>query len=512
MLAPRAAQQPGAERPTRFANGDRARLTIFGDGRSERLAWRIDVTGAHRFRYEVVVDATTAAVLLRRPLTELASNALVHDYHPGAASGGTARIVDLAADPSWLSRSAANTMLRGNNAHAYADAGGVDGVDPGENVPASAGSDWVYPVAPFDVAEQACPAIGGQPACTWDSAAGTASAAMNREQATTQLFYFVNRFHDHLAAAPIGFTHAARNFEFTDADGLGPARGGDPVLAEADDAAGFDNAMMTTPTDGFSPRMEMFLFGDPSLNGADAADVVYHEYTHGLTNRSVGTGAGLSLDQSRALGEGWSDWYALDLLVAEGAIADTGAPGEVSIGTYLIPGGFRRQPADCPAGAGGAACPGTAAAGSGGFTLGDLGDVGSGFEVHDDGEIWLETLWDLRRALGSATARQLITGGLRLAPNNPSFLEARDAIIQADQALGGVHHTTLWQLFAARGMGFGALTTSAAATSAAQAFDLPPVLAHETTTVTDPPPGGDGDGIAEPGESVAVSEELRNLN
>ena len=45
----------------------------------------------------------------------------------------------------------------------------------------------------------------------------------------------------------------------------------------------------------------------------DDAEVVYHEYTHGLTNRLVlypDGSSGLSTQQSNSMGEGWSDWYA----------------------------------------------------------------------------------------------------------------------------------------------------------------------------------------------------------
>ena len=45
----------------------------------------------------------------------------------------------------------------------------------------------------------------------------------------------MNNFHDHLLAAPIGFTEAAGNFQLQNASGQGYA--GDPVLTEADDGA-----------------------------------------------------------------------------------------------------------------------------------------------------------------------------------------------------------------------------------------------------------------------------------
>jgi len=512
LIGPRARRQAGAEQATRFSSGERARLTLFSDGERTRLAWRVEAKGKVGM-YEVVVDATSGDVLLRHSLTDFVSNASVFDNHPGAASGGTAHSVDLDADPTWLNRSAGFTILRGNNTHTYADTAAPDGVGPTENIPPNSGTDWVYPLTPFDVAGQACPLLGATPACTWNSGNNTTKNA-NRQQVTTQLFYQVNRFHDHLKAAPIGFTHAARGFEFTDADGVGgPGLGGDPVLAESNDFSATNNADMSTPPDGGSPRMQMYFFSNPSLNSGDAADIIWHEYTHGLTNRSVGSGAGINAEQSAAMGEGWSDWYALDWLVALGLEADTATNGELKPGAYLVPGGFRRQGLDCPVGAAAAQCPGAPGAGPGGFTLGDMGNIGGGFEVHDDGEIWAETLWDIRAALGSTTAEALVTGALRLSPDDPSFLEERDAVIQADQAaFGGTNYTALWTIFANRGMGFSATTPNADATNAVEAFDLPPALANGSSTLSDPGPGGDGDGVAEPGESFTLNEVLRNPN
>jgi subtilisin-like proprotein convertase family protein len=494
LVPPRARPGGGPERATRFSNGDRAQLTIFGDGRVDRLAWEVVLTGEHGLLYEAVVDATSGELLKRRSLTEFA-DALVYDLYPGAAgAGGSARTVDLAP---WLT---STTALSGGNAHAYADIGPADGPATIAEIAPNPGPprNWVFPQISVPTA-LSCPAAG----CTWD-ASTPATRTINRSQATTQLFYLVNRYHDHLAAPPIGFTNATRGFDVA---------GGDPVLAETDNLdegvspPNTDNSSMSTPPDGQSPKLQVLFFTDPPLNSADAADVVYHEYTHGLTNRSIGTGAGVTAEQSRAMGEGWSDWYSLDYLASQNLITDTDAPNEMKIGTYLQAGGFRRQGADCPVGS---SCPGTPGTGPGGLTFGDLGRFSGGFEIHDNGEIWLETLWDIRRALGSSEAERLITGGLRLTPSNPSFLEARDGIIQADRVAGGTNHLTLWRLFAARGMGHGATTSSADATSATEAFDMPPPLAHESTAVSDPAPGGDGDGIAEPGETVRLVESLRN--
>src|SRR5262249_46737891 len=76
-----------------------------------------------------------------------------------------------------------------------------------------------------------------------------------------------------------------------------------------------------TPTpDGSPPRIQMYLFTGPTpdRDGDFDAEVVLHEYTHGLSSRLVGGGVGISALQTGGMGEGWSDWYALTLLSEPG--------------------------------------------------------------------------------------------------------------------------------------------------------------------------------------------------
>src|SRR4051794_39881996 len=247
--------------------------------------------------------------------------------------------------------------------------------------------------------------------CTWRHTLGNSWQA-NDEQATTQLFYFVNRFRDHLAAAPIGFDAASGAFE-----------GADAVLAQADDGARtggnglpdgdhIDNATFDTRPDGKPGRMQMYLFGGSpfsAVNGADDPTIVWHEYTHGLSNRLITDAQGFgALDnpQAGAMGEAWSDWYALDFISDQGLMPDPAGPGDVNEGSYVEQGQnlIRTEPTDCRPGDDDTICPGAPAAGSGGYTYGDFGKVFflsnslSEPEVHSDGEIWGQTLWQLRAA------------------------------------------------------------------------------------------------------------------
>jgi extracellular elastinolytic metalloproteinase len=268
------------------------------------------------------------------------------------------------------------------------------------------------------------------------------------------------------------------------------------------DGVHVNNANMTTFADGAPPKMQMFLFDpgdDPDStliagNTGDTADVIYHEYTHGLSSRLVVDAAGnpaLGSQHAGAMGEGWSDWYAMDFLDDRGLEPDTRAVGDVRVGRYLTGGGtIRTEPVDCPVGSTEQACVGSPGAGPGGYTFGDFGRVAGVPEVHADGEIWVQTLWDVRRALGSRVSRALVTRGMELSPVNPSFLDMRNSILQADLVVfRGRHQKALWKAFARRGMGFFAGVLDGDDVAPVEDFSLPPgrgtPRGSVTGTVTD---------------------------
>jgi hypothetical protein len=97
--------------------------------------------------------------------------------------------------------------------------------------------------------------------------------------------------------------------------------------------------------------------------------------------------------------------------------------------------------------------------------------------------VWCVTLWEARAALinkygwaaGNQLILQLVTDGMNLSPINPNFLQARDAIIQADRVdTGGANQHELWTAFAKRGMGYSATSPSSATTSGVhEAYDVP---------------------------------------
>ena len=87
----------------------------------------------------------------------------------------------------------------------------------------------------------------------------------------------------------------------------------------------------------FSPPGNFFNFRN--INGDDDAATVYHEYTHGLSatvwSPTTTAPGALSTPHAGAMGEAWSDWYALDFLHRRGLeVDDPSVVGEVDIGVY----------------------------------------------------------------------------------------------------------------------------------------------------------------------------------
>ncbi len=487
----------GPERRTVFGSGQDARLVLFGSARGARLAWRTTTPVSSQEIDVSVVDAQTGAVLWRANLVESdqAGTGQAWEYYPSASVPGGGGVQHQVTFPV-----ADGTALFGNNAWTWPD---VDDDDsPDRDIPATSSVDWSYPAVlnTTDVTN-ACSDLFP---CSWDPNVPF-SWQPHVESSAVQVFHFLNAFHDHLLAAPIGFTEAAGNFQVDNASGQG--QDGDMVVANVMDGADTSrtpglpddfhqfNANMFTPPDGDPPLMQMYLFpsipddGRPATMGGDDASVVYHEYTHGLSNRLVtfadGSGA-VNSAQAAAMGEAWSDFYALDYLVAQGLETDSAGP-DVVLGRYVAGGrvGFIRFDAiDCPVTSGPPNCPGSPGTGAGGFTYEDFGHVGGGPEVHDDGEIWGQTLWDVRSALGSSVTLTLVTRAMELSPPEPSFLDMRNAILEADQvAFGGSHVDQLWQLFAQRGMGFFAIALDGGDVHPVADFSTPPVCPTDCGTV-----------------------------
>jgi extracellular elastinolytic metalloproteinase len=493
--AVRAAKKSAGEPVLTRGRNDVVTQVLFQTPAGPRRAWQVVAMSAVNPALSVI-DAQTGAVLYRDRLgSDLVSaptpyTAQVWFSYPQpapAGPGGAARTVPLTAN-GWLAAGAQS--LNGNNVHTYLDTDGSDTVATTEEVRPTGTGGYGFPVHPVTVSGSNCTTS----VCTWvPTTAYSWQANNNAARTATQNFYFINVWHDYLKAAPIGFDEAAGNFQKVNSSGQG--NGGDAVLDETlsgaavaagKPAAGFtNNADFATPPDGQAPTMRMFLFkpvsGEPFLPvaGSDSADIVYHEYTHGLSHRLVVDASGnpaVDSLQGEGMGEAWSDWYGLDYLVDNSAttgVTDSPATPDVIEGRYVLgptsQTGIRSEPIDCPVGSSAPACAGIATTGGGGYTYGDFRTIWNrtSGDVHAAGEIWGQTLWDLRGAMistygqtaGAQRAESLVTRAMELSPAYPSMLDLRNAVLAADQAdYAGADMSGLWSVFAARGMGFFAST------------------------------------------------------
>ncbi len=307
----------------------------------------------------------------------------------------------------------------------------------------------------------------------------------NRKAATTNLFYWNNIIHD--ITYQYGFDEVGGNFQ---KDNI--SRGGignDYVKAEAQDGSGTDNANFSTPADGGSGRMQMFLWTHtPKLDGDFDDGVMVHEYGHGISNRLTGgpSQAGC-LSNAEQGGEGWSDYLALMFVTRWDSAKLTDGTLKRPIGNYVV--------GQTSTGKGIRTFPYSTSKTINKHTYSDIAGTGGGTvgEVHYIGEVWCSALWDMTWNIiqqegsinanlydangggGNTIAFKLVMQGMKLQPCLPGFLEARDAILAADSILyNNKHKCAIWKAFAARGMGFSAKQgSSGSVTDQKQATDVP---------------------------------------
>ncbi|KAI9288249.1 Fungalysin metallopeptidase-domain-containing protein [Umbelopsis sp. AD052] len=295
--------------------------------------------------------------------------------------------------------------------------------------------------------------------------------------AVTNLFYLNNMIHDLFFR--YGFNEVAGNFQEENAEG---GIGGDAVIANAQDGSGYNNANFATPPDGQHGKMRMYVWNvvSPMRDGDLEAGIVIHEYAHGISTRLTGGPANsgcLGWGEAGGMGEGWGDFFATMIRMNSTHNRDSifgmgdWANGGDGIRRYKYSTSMDVNPSTYK-----------------------IMDKPGYWGVHAKGEVWAEMLyevaWDLidkhgftpklfpptsasvnkdkkkkptdpvddakRHILshGNTLVFQLVVDGLKLQPCRPSFMDSRDAIIEADKQLtGGDNFCTIWKAFARRGLG-----------------------------------------------------------
>jgi hypothetical protein len=319
-----------------------------------------------------------------------------------------------------------------------------------------------------------------------------ASVPTNLQNSIVGMFFHVNWLHDRWYEA--GFDEAAGCAQ-VDNFGRGGA-GGDPILAEANDFSGTDNANMSTPAEGSSPRMQMFEFTgtDPTRTSNHEALITFHEMGHYITNRLVGNAAGLFNQQGRAMGEGWGDFFAVCMTSQEqddfqnGVFAVGGWTDQLpnfqdnyyfSIRRYPYSADMAKSPLTFRHIANNVVLPV-------GPARNPVFGGGSNAEVHNAGEIWCCALWEVfvnlvaKHGHAEAENRMLeyVIGGLKLTPIAPTYTQARDGIITTVSALHPEDLPETWAGFAKRGLGAGAVAPPASSTEltgVVESFETPAI-------------------------------------
>ncbi|KAI7897570.1 Fungalysin metallopeptidase-domain-containing protein [Cokeromyces recurvatus] len=314
-----------------------------------------------------------------------------------------------------------------------------------------------------------------------------------QDAAVTNLFYWCNIAHDFFYR--YGFDEKAGNFQ-QDNLGRGPESGaGDAVIANAQDGSGRNNANFATPPDGKHGKMRMYVWDQtkPMRDGDFESGIVIHEYTHGVSTRLTGGPKNsncLGWGEAGGMGEGWGDFIATVIRMRKGYNRSI----EFGMGDYSNGGeGIRKYKYSTSK----ETNPST-------YCIMDRFDY---WGVHAKGEVWAEMLyevyWNLVDRLGftdqwfpptptptaaakakaktadpdkitltedeikmirkhitshgNTLAVQLVLDGMKLQPCNPSFISARDAILEAEKQLtGGKYYCDIYRAFAKRGLGPGA--------------------------------------------------------
>jgi hypothetical protein len=374
-----------------WSNGDRADLVWFVGGDDASLAWSTYTQGGDTLTYSHVVG-DDGRVLYRNDLVDFADSVgrRASTTTPRLRRAVATRESSTWSPNGWIARRA--TWLRGVNVSAWADVDDDDAVDERERTPLP-GRDGhpEFALEEFDD-NSLCTSTY---VCTWDPETAY-SWRRNKAADVTNAFYLANRFRDWLTRPAIGFDAAGGGFE---------RDGGDPLLLHTLNGAATDSglpdgehvntATMTTPPDGLPPVMQLHLLHEPGQpNSVDPflptstsfeAGTVFHEFTHGMSNRLVvdaGGNSTLHRIQAGAMGEAWSDYFAMDYLELKGHVRDTARDGELRHGDYAFAGsgGWRTQSIDCDPDSAAPACTDIDGA-VGGYTYGDLATVGGSPQV-----------------------------------------------------------------------------------------------------------------------------------
>ncbi len=280
--------------------------------------------------------------------------------------------------------------------------------------------------------------------------------------------------------------------------------GGSPIAM----SPGADGASVTIPAVMISqseceiiraqiPTVNVTLTSGSSVNRDGDLDngIIAHEYGHGISIRLTGGGGNSGcLSNTEQMGEGWSDWFGLMMTIDPSDTRNDIRPiGTFALGQSTGGSGIRTYPYTCDLN----------------INLHSYNDIGSEAIPHGIGSVWCAMLWEMTWDLidlygydpnihtgtgGNNVAMALVIEGLKLQPCSPGFVDGRNAIIAADQALyNGANECLIRTAFARRGLGDNASQGSTnSATDGSEDFNT---VACAAPTCTDGVQNGNETGL-----------------
>lgn len=235
-----------------------------------RILFQNDLVKNDAYAYRVYADPTTLV-----PYDGPQGNAFAP--HPASKPDGrkltyvdqqlvTLQNFPFSKNDPWLPPGA--TTTEGNNVIAYADLAAPTGYDAATDVRPSLTDSATF-------------------GSTYDTAANPNASNAAIQSSVQHLFYVTNFLHDWFYDA--GFDEKSGNHQSNNFGRGG--KGTDPLLAEAQDNSGRNNANAQVPADGDSPVIQMFVFSGPSN-----ADLVVNAPAAIAGTKSTGIASGFGKD------------------------------------------------------------------------------------------------------------------------------------------------------------------------------------------------------------------------
>jgi M6 family metalloprotease-like protein len=224
----------------------------------------------------------------------------------------------------------------------------------------------------------------------------------------------------------LGFIHVNNRRVRVDSDGFPKT---DPNCGTPDANGECDNSHYVPDGSGTG----YIAYGRGGVDDDEDADIIAHEYGHSIQD-NTNPGAYPSSGDAGAMGEGFGDYWAVSMFSAE-TIANghtLACVGEWDATFYNltdVPHCLRRTD-----------------------TNKTMDDFVTGGDVHSNGEIWSNALFNLFNTLGRTTTdRIVLQSHFNVPSSGPTFKEAGDAMLTADlQQFFGTHITALCKEFEAR--------------------------------------------------------------